>query len=91
MGALLRALLDTGETQTKIADALGVDQTYVSQLAKAPNGTPRGIGAELVRKMLEEYRIDPWYFFDFPADKIPDWTRYVIDRGRLRPTSRSNA
>lgn len=84
MGALMRGLVERGETQRKIADALGVDQTYVSQLARAPDGTPRGIGAELVRRALEEYRIDPWYFFDFPSEKIPDWKLYIIERGGPR-------
>jgi transcriptional regulator with XRE-family HTH domain len=82
MGALFRALQARGETQQHIADTLEIDQTYVSYIAKAPDGTPRGIGAELVRKVLEEYKIDPWYFYDFPTNKIPDWARYVIERGR---------
>lgn len=91
MGALLRGLIAASKqpgghrlTQISVGTALGIDQTYVGQLMKSdnPDSDPRGIGAELIRKTLEHFRIDPWYFFDFPTDKIPDWRLYIIPRGR---------
>lgn len=87
MGALLRALRKQGHTQQAMADALGCDQTYVSQLMKSPDGIPRGIGAELVRKMLDEYRVNPWYFFDFPRDKLLDVERYLMTDRPPQPPS----
>jgi transcriptional regulator with XRE-family HTH domain len=86
LGALIRGLQARGETQAKIGQALGVHQTYISYLANAPKGDPRGVGAEIIRKVLEEYRINPWYFYDFPPTRIPDWTRYIIEPGHSAPT-----
>ncbi len=80
MGALFRELKKQGHTQKRIGVALDIDQTYVSQIAKAPDGIPRGIGAEMIRRALDEYHVNPWYFFDFPREKIPEIARYIIDR-----------
>lgn len=84
MGALVRGLVERGETQMQIAAKLGIDQGYVSAFFNSdrPDTRPRGMGADIVRKVLEEYKVDPWYFYDFPANKIPDWTQYIIERGR---------
>lgn len=80
MSALFRGLIDQGHTQKDIAASLEIDQTYVSQLANGKK--PRGVGAELIRHVLAHYRVDPWYFFDFPLEQIPDYRLYIIPRGR---------
>lgn len=64
------AMVGTGKpaNQSVIARLVGVHPSYINKLLlldRGKSGRGRGgIGAEIVRKVMETAHVDPWYFYD---------------------------
>lgn len=66
--------------RARIAELTGVDISHLHKICIQDR--PRGLGADIVRKMRDGLRIDPWFFFD---DAEPTSLNiYVLSKERVK-------
>lgn len=66
--------------QLQIATMTGVEVTHINKIVN--NDRPRGLGADIIRKMRDGLKIDPMFFFD---DKEPtDLNVYILAEKRIQ-------
>jgi len=86
---LLVQLREKGWTQGKIAGAISVHQTYVSEWQKADFGGRKGIGADIIAACMSgPLKLHYDYFFaDYAKLPVPDERKSVVELpdGTTRP------
>jgi antitoxin HigA-1 len=85
-GEILQMMLDqTGVTQTKLAEHIGVTQSKVSEICTGR----RGISAEMAVKLAKAFGQDPLFWLDaqqrWELSQI-DQSRFKIKRLVIRPS-----
>lgn len=84
-GKLVNLLLDPGHpelgcmNQSDIARVTGMEVSHINKLT---NGTRKGMGTDIIRRMRDKLKIDPAFFFE---DKEPtDLKLFILSEERMK-------